>query len=162
VIPQQVMMARVNQGSAADPRISMDQWPGYEAERQRLLSFLGTRKPSNPIVLSGDIHNNWVNDLQVNEMDEKSPVVATEFVGTSLSSGGDGSLSEARMTSLHSRQPFVKYYNNLRGYVTCELTPSAMRANYQCVDFVSRPGAALKTRASFVVEHGIPGVKRDG
>lgn len=162
VIPQQVMMARVNQGSSASERYSMDQWPGYEAERQRFLSFLGTRKPSNPVVLTGDIHSNWVNHLQVNEKDERAPVVAVELVGTSISSGGDGSLGETRLASLRSRNPFVQYYNNLRGYVSCEVTPAAFRAKYQCVDYVSKPGAPLTTRATVIVENGVPGVRRDG
>ena len=92
---------------------------------------------------------------------ERSPVVATEFVGTSISSGGDGSTGEGRLAILQSRNPFVKYYNNQRGYVTCELTPDLMRAKYQCVDYVSKPGAPLVTRATFVVENGRPGAKRD-
>jgi alkaline phosphatase D len=161
VIPQQVMIARVNEAAPPAERYSMDKWPGYEAQRQRLLSHFAMRRPSNPVVLSGDIHNNWVNDLQVDEKDEKSPVVATEFVGTSISSGGDGSTGEGRLTILQSRNPFVKYYNNQRGYVSCELTPDLMRAKYQCVDYVSKPGAPLVTRATFVVENGTPGAKRD-
>ena len=44
----------------------------------------------NPVVLTGDIHSNWVNDLRVDDRKPESPVVATEFVGTSISSGGNG------------------------------------------------------------------------
>ena len=41
---------------AANPqaRFSMDKWDGYEHSRRRLLQFLGTRKPSNPVTLAGD------------------------------------------------------------------------------------------------------------
>ena len=43
----------------------MDQWPGYEISRRRLLRFFHERKIANPVVLTGDIHLNWVNDLQL-------------------------------------------------------------------------------------------------
>ncbi len=42
----------------------MDQWPGYEVARTRLLRFLSERRIPNPIVLTGEIHSNWVNNLQ--------------------------------------------------------------------------------------------------
>ena len=44
----------------------MDQWPGYEVSRRRLLEFFHERCIPNPVVLTGDIHVNWVNDLQLN------------------------------------------------------------------------------------------------
>ncbi|MCR4374966.1 MAG: alkaline phosphatase D family protein [Acidobacteria bacterium] len=160
VIPQQIMMARVDQGSnTSPPRFAMDQWPGYEAERRRLLSFLDARKPANPVVLTGDIHSNWVNNLHVDPDDERSAVVATELVGTSISSGGDGGPGAGRMATLQSRNPFVKYYNGQRGYVSCEVTPAALTAKFQGVDYVTRPGAPLVTRAAFVIENGKAGAK---
>ena len=67
---------------------SIDPWDGYRAERDRLRQFLADRRP-NPIVLTGDIHTHWVNDLKV-DFDDPSAEVGTEFVGTSISSGGDG------------------------------------------------------------------------
>ncbi len=157
ILPQQIMMARMNQAPEGEPRYSMDQWPGYEAERQRLLQFFATRRPSNPIVLTGDIHSSWVNDLQVDSADEQSPVVATEFVGTSITSGGDGSAMPDRVKTVMANNPFLKFYNGQRGYVSCEVTPTQMRARYQGVDYVSKPGAPLVTRATFVVENGRPG-----
>ena len=157
VVPQQVMMAGVDQSPGPAVRRSMDQWPGYEAERDRLLSFFGTRRPANPVVLTGDIHSNWVNDLRVDPTDERSPVVATEFVGTSISSGGDGTAITARMKSVLSENPVVKFYNGQRGYVSCEVTAKDMRAAYRVVEYVSKPGAPLTTVARFVVRDGRPG-----
>ena len=70
--------------------IPTDHWSGYQVERRRFLQFLADRRPNNPVVLTGDIHNHWVNDLRVDFDDPKSPTIGTEFVGTSISSGGDG------------------------------------------------------------------------
>ena len=68
----------------------MDKWDGYPADRARLMTFLHDRRPSNPIVLTGDLHTNWVNDLKLDFDRPASPVVGTEFAGTSISSSGDG------------------------------------------------------------------------
>ena len=48
IIPQQVMLAPVDQLPGEEERYSMDQWSGYDAARNRLVDFLADRKPSNP------------------------------------------------------------------------------------------------------------------
>jgi alkaline phosphatase D len=160
VMPQQVMMARVDQTPGPDERISMDQWSGYEAGRTRLLEFLARRRPGNPVVLTGDIHTNWVNDLKVDFRDEKAPAVATELVGTSISSGGDGTDMPERLTGVLAENPFVKFFNGQRGYVLCSVTPQRWQADYQVLDFVTRKDAPRRTRASFVIADGRPGAQR--
>jgi alkaline phosphatase D len=104
----------------------------------------------NAVVLTGDIHSNWANELNLDPDDLSSPVVAAEFVGTSLSSSGDG--RRAEYPDLYSAQPFIKFHNRERGYVHCEVTPSEWRSDYRVVEYVTRPGAPLVTRASFVLE----------
>ena len=160
VLPQQVMMARVDSGSGGVERISLDQWAGYEAPRRRLMEFLATRRPSNPVVLTGDIHTNWVNDLKVDYADVTSPLVGTEFVGTSISSGGDGSDVRDSTASLLSQNPWVRFFNNQRGYVRCTITPRTWTADYRVLEYVTHQGSPMSTRASFVVEDGRPGAQR--
>ena len=63
VIPQQVQMTRVDWTTGDEESYGMDVWSGYEVARRRLMEFLATRRPNNPIVLTGDIHSNWVGDL---------------------------------------------------------------------------------------------------
>ena len=70
VIPQQIMMARVDRRPGDTEVFGMDIWSGYEVARRRLMEFLATRRPANPIVLTGDIHSNWVNDLEVDYENE--------------------------------------------------------------------------------------------
>jgi alkaline phosphatase D len=160
VLPQQVMLAKVDQTSGPDESYSMDQWAGYDAERVRVLEFLARRRPANPVVLTGDIHSNWVNDLTLDPRDPASPVVATELVGTSISSGGDGSDVQPRTPEILAENPSVKFYNNNRGYVSCELTPASLVAKYQIVDYVTRDGAPKRTRAEFIVQDGKPGAQK--
>ena len=160
VLPQQVMMARVDQFPGEEERVSMDQWSGYDAGRTRLLEFFARRRAANPVVLTGDIHSNWVNDLKVNFRDPKSPAVATEFVGTSITSGGDGTDLPERLLGVMAENPFVRFYNGQRGYVSCSVTPQRWQADYQVLDFVTKKESPRRTRASFLIEDGRPGAQR--
>jgi alkaline phosphatase D len=63
----------------------------------------------------------------------------------------------ANLAGLLAENPCVKLHNAQRGYVSCEVTPDRMRADYQVVPYVTKPGAPKATRASFVVENGRPG-----
>jgi len=160
VIPQQVMMAQVDRMPGDDVRYSMDQWPGYAASRDRLLGFLAESRVRNPVVLTGDIHTNWVNDLLVDFGDPTSPAVATEFVGTSISSSGDGGPNTEYAEGVMRDNPFVKLQNAQRGYVSCEVTPGLWTARYRVLDRVSVRGAPRQTLAEFAVETGRPGAQR--
>lgn len=160
VLAQQVMMARVDRAPGDAVAWSMDQWAGYDVGRTRLLEFLRDRQVSNPVVITGDIHTNWVNDLKVNFDDMAAPAVATEFVGTSITSGGDGSEKRKDTDGVLADNPFVKFYNAERGYVRCEVTPDAWRTDFRVAPIVSKPGEPCLTRASFVLENGRPGAER--
>jgi alkaline phosphatase D len=159
VLAQQVMMARVDRLAGENIGYSMDQWPGYEGNRRRLLKLFHEAKVANPIVLGGDIHSNWANDLIADFDDLGSRVVASEFVGTAISSGGDGSREPKDLAKLLSENPFVKFHNAERGYVRCQITPERWTTDFQAVEYVTRPGAPLVTRASYVVENGRAGVQ---
>jgi alkaline phosphatase D len=158
VLAQQVMMGMVDRDGSGEG-FSMDQWPGYAAERMQLLQFMAERKINNPVVLTGDIHSNWVNELRVDDRAHDQQVVATEFVGTSISSGGNGADKPRGMDAMLAANPCVKFHNAQRGYVRCMVTPDDWRADYIVVDDVTQPGGSVSTRASFVVEAGSPTVK---
>ncbi|MCA8995663.1 MAG: alkaline phosphatase D family protein [Planctomycetaceae bacterium] len=160
VLAQQVMMAPLNRGVPEAPLYSMDQWPGYEVSRRRLLQFFESRRIPNPVVLTGDIHVNWVNDLLLDFEDENSPIVATEFVGTAMTSGGNGGNVIPEYERAKDQNSFVKWYNSNRGYVTCELTPETWTAHYRITPYVDKPGSPIETPASFVVERGHAGAKQ--
>ena len=132
----------------------MDQWPGYEVERQALLKAFQDLKVSNPVVLTGDIHTHWANELTAMPGRPDAPVVGSEFVCTSITSKGDGTDNPAGLQAMISENPFVKYHGDHRGYVSCVIDSKIWRADFRTVDYVTRPGAPLKTPASFVVESG--------
>lgn len=160
ILAQQVMMARIDLERGPAVMHSMDQWPGYEFERRRVLKHFHERKIKNPVVLTGDIHSNWANELVVDFDRPDSQNVGVEFVGTSISSGGDGEDKPRTLEHLLPENPCLKFHNRERGYVRCELTSRQWRTDYRTVPFVTRPGAPITTRASFVVENGRPALER--
>ena len=160
VLTQQVMMARVDRTPGPKVTHSMDQWPGYEFERRRVLKHFHDQQIKNPVVLTGDIHKHWANELIADFDQLDSKVVGTEFVGTSLSSSGDGEEQPKGHDQILAENPFVKFFNGERGYVSHELTAETWRADYRTIPFVTRPGAPVQSRASFVVESGRPGLNR--
>ena len=155
-------MARVDRTPGEAVANSMDQWPGYEMERRKVLKFLHEEQIQNPVVLTGDIHTNWANELIADFDQLGSQSVATEFVGTSMTSGGDGTRAPKNLNELYADNPFVKFYNAERGYVRCEVTPGEWKSDFRVVDYVRRADSPISTRASFLVESGRPKLVRIG
>jgi alkaline phosphatase D len=160
ILGQQVMMGRVGRVNGDSKLYSMDQWSGYDAPRKRLLTQIQQLQSANTVVLTGDIHSNWANELHLDfDKPEQAPV-AVEFVGTSISSGGNGFDKNKQEADLFRENPFVKFHNAERGYVSCRVTKDQWQTFYRTVAFVDRPGAELQTRAEFVVEHNHPRLVR--
>ena len=88
VVAQQTLMARF---TWLDPAIGgggywTDGWDGYAPARNRLLGTVAAKKVPGVVVLGGDVHSNYVADLKADYDDPRSPIVASEFCGTSISS----------------------------------------------------------------------------
>jgi alkaline phosphatase D len=160
VLAQQVLMAPVDRVPGPEVVVDVDKWAGYEFERRRVLRHFREKGTANPIVLTGDKHNNWANELLVDSEGATGQPAAVEFLGTSITSGGDGADQPDYVATLLAENPFVKYHNNERGYVRCEITRKYWRSDFQTIPYVSRRGAPLQTRASFVVEAGDPRLHR--
>jgi alkaline phosphatase D len=157
LLGNQTMVAQYDSQLGAAARFSMDNWNGYVAARQRLLGYIAQRRPSNPVVLTGDIHSSWVCDLKTDFNSEASPPVATEFVCTSITSGGDGSELNAGVQRALPENPHIRFHHNRRGYVRCAVTREQLQADYRALPFVSRPDAPVVTAGSWIVQHGRPG-----
>ena len=115
----------------------------------------GTR---NPVVITGDWHSTFVNDLKVDFEDPDSPIVATEFVGTSISSNGDAIVYGPYYGPMVPDNPHIRFFDgDRRGYVRCTLTPDTWTTDLRMVSTVSTSDAPVSTFASFVVQDGIPG-----
>ena len=81
IICQQVMMAPLEILGLA---VNADQWDGYNKGRNRLINNIENNNIQNPVVLTGDIHTSWVNNVPGNATN----TAAVEFVVTSVTSPG--------------------------------------------------------------------------
>jgi alkaline phosphatase D len=154
VLANQVIFAPADFRVGPEIGFSMDKWSGYEASRNKVMEFLATGKPRNPVVITGDVHSNWAFDLHRNWQDPKSESLGVEFVGTSISSSGDGMDQRPDTPQQLAENPHLRFFNAQRGYVNCSVTEKEWRADYRVLPYVSKPGAPISTRASFVVEDG--------
>ena len=140
-----------------------DGWDGYPAARQRLLSVLAERKVPGAVVLGGDVHANYVAELRVDPDDAdpvRSPFVATEFCGTSISSRGS---SQSAVDAALRFNPHIRYgRSDERGYVRFSLTRERLQADLRVVAGPKDAGSAVASAARFVVEAGKVGATRVG
>ncbi len=157
VIAQQTLMAQFDRKPGPGQRFWTDGWDGYPAARARLLNDVAQMRPSNPLVIGGDMHANWVADLKVDFDNPRSKVIATEFCGTSITSEGP---TQKQVQAVLAENPHLRYGNGAkRGYVTMEIRRDACTATLRALDSEKRADSGIATAATFVVESGRPGAQ---
>ena len=158
LLAQQTLMARM---TWLDPAIGggiywTDGWDGYAPARHRLLSTAAARNVPGLVVLGGDVHSNYVADLKPDFDDPASPVVGSEFCGTSISSLS--SVAQARIDFAREFNPHIRYgRSDQRGYMSFELDANELRASVQVVERPADPESSVTTAARFVVAAARPG-----
>ena len=161
VLGQQVFFGR--RDANADPaveQVSMDAWDGYDASRQRLVTGMQDAGVRNPVVVTGDVHAHWASEVYRDQDDPDSGVVASEFVTSSITTGGDGYDKADGQHPWAAYNPNLQFWTNLRGYVSTTITPGRMTVDHRCVRTVTTPGSDVFTRARFVVEDGVRGMQQ--
>ncbi len=161
VLANQVMVAPFDEVPGAEVRLPLDTWSGYPAARDRLLGAISERAANRTVVLTGDIHTSWANELRSDFSRPDRPVVAAEFVATSISSGGDGSTRAAWVDpAALAEAPHLRWHDARRGYVRCTVSPDAWTTDFRVVPYVSRPGAPVETASRWRLTHRRAGVER--
>ncbi|MBG6066848.1 alkaline phosphatase D family protein [Micromonospora ureilytica] len=154
ILGQQVFFAQQLDANGA---ASMDAWDGYRASRSRIQNGWQQRGVRNPLVLTGDVHRSWANNLKADYTSPSSATIGTELVCTSISSTGNGSGSTTVPNA--APNPHLKFYSDRRGYVRTTISRSQVRADFRAVNTVTEHGAAASTVRSFVILDGQPGLQ---
>jgi alkaline phosphatase D len=142
--------------SPLGPRIHTDGWDGYPKARERLLRAISDPGVSNVLNLGGDVHRHVAAQLRLRPNDLTSPIVASEFVCTSVTSHG---LSEAVMGLMRASNPdMVHARSDERGYALLDITPRSAVCEFRGTPFPAHTDARLATQARFAVESGRAGV----
>ncbi|GAB3259545.1 alkaline phosphatase D family protein [Alteromonas gracilis] len=161
VLGQQVFFGRRDADPGAADSVSMDAWDGYAASRRRIARGWQDARVRNPIVLTGDVHAHWGAEVRA-DYEDGSPVVGSEFVTSSITSGGDGYDAPDGRHPWFPQNPDLTFWTNLRGYVRARITPEEWRTDYRCLPQVSVPGSQAFTRATFTVADGQRGMTQVG
>jgi alkaline phosphatase D len=163
ILAQQTLMAQSTQVPILGEdggRFWTDGWDGYPAARQRLFDTLLKTRAQNPLVLGGDVHTFYATELRRDFMRPPSrdnPLIATEFVGTSVTSS---SRPQQRTAQYMEMNPHIKFgRSDRRGYMLMEVTPKETRNRFMALDEVRDPQTAQRELAAFRVVDGEAGVE---
>lgn len=124
---------------------NFDSWDGYPAARERLYASF-RRAGSHPVVLSGDSHAAWANDLH----DADGRLVAAEFGATAISSPSYGALLPGLGKLLAGANEEVRFCDqDNKGYLQLTLTPEAATAEFVTVSTILTKEYEKKVAARF-------------
>jgi alkaline phosphatase D len=151
LLAQNVMMMTVAEGTPDSPRHYSDAWAGYPPARERLFAALAKHRTANPVVLTGDIHSFWVNDLA----NAAGKPVAVELVTSSIAT------STYDKSAVLPLNPGAKFHDGRHnGYVRCELTREALRADIVAIADREDAQSGSSIAASLEVRSGDPHARR--
>ena len=135
-----------------------DAWDGYAPARRRLTDALRQHGTPNPVLLGGDIHENWVGHVKADYARENSASVGVEFCGTSISSHGG---SYPGFDQLLRQNPHFVFGNrDKRGYGLITLTPERLQAELLAVRDAADAASPVDLLARFEVESGRARIER--
>lgn len=157
LVAQQTLFSRFDAVPDPGRKVFTDGWSAYPAARRRLLQSLQTHRSENPLILGGDIHASVVANVHAEAEDMRSPIVAAEFCGTSISSQGwnPNQHFEARLPE----NPHVLYGDTTqRGYLRFDIDGKRCRVDAQVLADVKKIDSGISTAASFEVEAGRAGI----
>jgi alkaline phosphatase D len=162
VLGQQVMMAQLS-ATFGRTVINPDQWDGYAPTRSRLFDHLASNRIDNNIVLTGDIHSAWFNDLTTNPWDAASydattgrGVLGVEFVTPAVSSPGpipEPNAAAQTAAGLRFVSPHMKYIDLFRrGYGIVDMDRERVQGEVYHVDTIDQRSSVERFAAAFITQ----------
>ena len=153
LIAQQTRFTPGNYRSGEGKNMSNDGWDGYPEARVRIINSLVRWKPKNPIIIGGDIHMTWVARVHQDPYDIRSPVVASEFCATSISSLRG--LQQDQTERWAKRNPHCLLANSvLRGYNVVTLTAANAVVRLRVLDDATKKDAKVSTLMTYTLNDG--------
>ena len=158
IVAQQTLFGRRDAKPGPGQLLWNDGWDGYGAARGRFTDALQRQRVANPVLLGGDVHENWVGHLKADYGRDDSAALGVEFCGTSITSRSGGN---ANVAGLLAENPhFVFADAERKGYGVAEFTPRQLTTTLRVVDDVTRKDSGISTLARFAVQAGRPKVEQ--
>jgi alkaline phosphatase D len=161
LIGNQVLIAELDHDGHApgDDLFWNDSWDGYPAARNRITKFLQRERIRNPVVITGDWHSTFANDVKADYDDPRSPTVAAEFVTPSISSNGDAEVYGPYYGPMIQFNPHIRFFDGDRhGSMKARVNRREIEVDWRIADRVGDPNARVRTLKTFAVESGRPGI----
>ena len=140
-----------------------DQWDGYPAERERLLTDVKENQVRNIVFLSGDVHSSWAMDLKLDPHDPQEDSIAVEFATTSMTSENlDDEMGwEPRTESVHVEKEIIDSNPHIHwaeldshGYVIVDVGQDKVQADWYFVEDILGPNPNERLGDSWSVTEG--------
>jgi alkaline phosphatase D len=110
----------------------------------------------NVLSLGGDVHRHVAAQLRLRGNDSRSPIVASEFVCSSITSRG---LSESLTALVRASNPDILHARgDERGYAFVDIDAKGATCEFRATPFPADARARLSMQAKFAVEAGVAGV----
>lgn len=166
-VGQQVMFAPLNASSLP---VNMDQWDGYASERQDIINTVVSNNIDNFVVLTGDIHTSWANEIpdkattfapDVYSCDGTLPLfttksIGTEFVATSVTSPGLPEVTSlGGSAAIAAGNPHMRYIDlDRKGYLMMDITPTKVQGDWFYVSDITQATYTSNGTESWFVNAG--------
>jgi alkaline phosphatase D len=158
IVAQQTLFGQRNLTPGHGRSFWNDGWDGYPAARKRVTESLARHRVGDPVLLGGDMHENWVGHVKADYDKPESATLGVEFCGTAITSRSEGNRHIPAW--LAGNPHFVFADAQRKGYGVAEFTPKQMTATLRVVDDVTKRDTRVETLARFSVEAGRPRVER--
>lgn len=129
--------------------VNADQWDGYRYERDRLIDSIKSNNVENFVVLTGDIHTSFGNEIP----DPQGSSVGTEFIVTSLTT--TGSPINIAINLIQTFNPHIKYLDFVgKGYVALDVNQTRTQGDWVYMSTITNPTYTSSVAASYEVAEG--------
>lgn len=149
IITQQVMLAPLKVFGQA---VNGDQWDGYPAERTRVLNHIINHNIKNVVVVTGDIHSSWANDIPTTTYNGTTGAgsAGVEFVGPSVTSPGMSIPLGA--SAIQAANSHIKYAElSLHGFMIMDINTTRTQTDWYYINTIDQSSSAYTHAKSMYV-----------
>lgn len=140
IVAQQVMFAplEIFGGSI----VNADQWDGYRADRNDIINHVMDNDIKNVVVLTGDIHTSWANDVPIPGANYNPQTgdgsAFVEFVVSGITSGVEN--IPVGTSIIQTLNPHMKYIDlSHRGYLVLTINDDKVSSEWMHVSGIDQP-----------------------
>ncbi len=158
-----IMLSQLR-GSPGGSYMFTDQWDGFLNERKSLLTSAYNAGLEDFVVITGDWHSAFIQDIRPDFDNLSSPKIGTEFVAHSVTSSAySASWNATNGPIMGSANPHLQYFEGNRyGYDLYEVTPQRWTTKLRVVSDRANANATVSTLTSWHINRGTAGAFEDG